>query len=174
MYCLGLPDPNPTFEHKWINSFPDPSSTVYLSIAKAASALDLPRQLELSETTMASSHRQNESLAANWKCLLACLLIAMGRMLLFHLVAKHCEADAGEAFQYGVDFGLIAGIQAMVGFDEVSCTSRLLMIRILSPPPGLRPQRSAVPYRMEPESSHSTADLVFHDHRCRHRLWLCW
>lgn len=25
-----------------------------------------------------------------------------------------------KAFQYGVDFGLIAGIQAMVGFDEVS------------------------------------------------------
>ncbi|ETI22294.1 hypothetical protein G647_06367 [Cladophialophora carrionii CBS 160.54] len=48
---------------------------------------------------MASS--QSDSLAANWKCLLACLLIAMG------------------PFQYGVDFGLIAGIQAMVGFDRV-------------------------------------------------------
>ncbi|EXJ58739.1 hypothetical protein A1O7_06169 [Cladophialophora yegresii CBS 114405] len=43
----------------------------------------------------------NDSIAANWKCLLACLLIAMG------------------PFQYGVDFGLIAGIQAMVGFDKV-------------------------------------------------------
>lgn len=65
------------------------------------------------------AHHQEDSIIANWKCLVACFLIAMG------------------PFQYGVDFGLIAGmenslllnrlttdiiagIQAMVGFNEVS------------------------------------------------------
>jgi len=38
---------------------------------------------------------------SNWKCMLACLLIAMA------------------PFQYGVDFGLIGGMQAMVGFLQV-------------------------------------------------------
>ena len=37
-----------------------------------------------------------------------------------HSFAYHRDADTGEAFQYGVDFGLIAGIQAMVGFNKVS------------------------------------------------------
>ncbi|KAK5734180.1 hypothetical protein LTR17_009163 [Elasticomyces elasticus] len=48
---------------------------------------------------MASS--QHDTFKANWKCLLACLLVSMS------------------PFQYGVDFGLIGGIQAMVGFLRV-------------------------------------------------------
>ncbi|KAF2092639.1 MFS transporter [Rhizodiscina lignyota] len=38
---------------------------------------------------------------AHWKCLLACTLISMS------------------PFQYGVDFGIIGGLQAMIGFLEV-------------------------------------------------------
>lgn len=41
------------------------------------------------------------SLRANWKCALACVLVSL------------CP------FQYGIDFGLIQGIQAMVGFMKV-------------------------------------------------------
>lgn len=41
------------------------------------------------------------SLRANWKCALACILVSL------------CP------FQYGLDFGLIQGIQAMVGFMRV-------------------------------------------------------
>ncbi|TKA45745.1 hypothetical protein B0A54_03430 [Friedmanniomyces endolithicus] len=44
---------------------------------------------------------QHDTLRANWKCVLACLLVSMS------------------PFQYGVDFGLIGGIQAMIGFMKV-------------------------------------------------------
>lgn len=37
-----------------------------------------------------------------WKCMLACFLVSMS------------------PFQYGVDFGLIGGMQAMIGFLKVS------------------------------------------------------
>lgn len=43
-----------------------------------------------------------ESLVASKKCMFAILLVSMS------------------PFQYGVDFGLIGGIQAMVGFLKVS------------------------------------------------------
>jgi SP family sugar:H+ symporter-like MFS transporter len=39
-------------------------------------------------------------LLENWKCLLACTLVSMS------------------PFQYGIDFGLIGGLQAMPGFCE--------------------------------------------------------
>lgn len=39
---------------------------------------------------------------AHWRCLLACTLVSMS------------------PFQYGVDFGIIGGLQAMIGFLEVS------------------------------------------------------
>ena len=39
-------------------------------------------------------------LLENWKCLLACTLVSMS------------------PFQYGIDFGLIGGLQAMPGFRE--------------------------------------------------------
>jgi MFS transporter, SP family, sugar:H+ symporter len=42
-----------------------------------------------------------DSLRANWKCALACILVSLS------------------PFQYGIDFGLIGGIQAMIGFLEV-------------------------------------------------------
>lgn len=38
----------------------------------------------------------------NWKCLAACTLVSMS------------------PFQYGIDFSLIGGLQAMPGFLEVS------------------------------------------------------
>jgi len=43
----------------------------------------------------------DESLRANWKCLVACGLVSMA------------------SFQYGIDFGLIAGLQAMPGFLKI-------------------------------------------------------
>ena len=42
-----------------------------------------------------------DSLRANWECMLANLLVSMS------------------PFQYGVDFGLIGGLQAMMGFLQV-------------------------------------------------------
>ncbi|KAI7196711.1 hypothetical protein D0869_06110 [Hortaea werneckii] len=42
-----------------------------------------------------------DTIRANWKCLLACVVVSMS------------------PFQYGIDFGLIGGIQAMLGFMEV-------------------------------------------------------
>ncbi|KAF2462271.1 putative maltose permease [Lineolata rhizophorae] len=47
---------------------------------------------------MARQKPMNESFRKNWKCLLACTMISM------------CP------FQYGLDFGLIGGLQAMPGF----------------------------------------------------------
>lgn len=44
---------------------------------------------------------KHHTMRANWKCLLACVLVSMS------------------PFQYGVDFGLIGGIQAMIGFMEI-------------------------------------------------------
>ncbi|KAH8805777.1 MFS transporter [Xylogone sp. PMI_703] len=44
---------------------------------------------------------KSEGLMAHWKCMLACLLVSMS------------------PFQYGIDFGLIGGMQAMVGFLKV-------------------------------------------------------
>ena len=40
-------------------------------------------------------------LASHWKCMLACCLVSMS------------------PFQYGIDFGLIGGMQAMVGFLKI-------------------------------------------------------
>lgn len=42
-----------------------------------------------------------QGLKAHWKCIAACTLVSM------------CP------FQYGVDFGIIGGLQAMPGFLEV-------------------------------------------------------
>lgn len=42
-----------------------------------------------------------KGLLENWKCIVACTLISMS------------------PFQYGIDFGLIGGLQAMPGFLEV-------------------------------------------------------
>ena len=46
--------------------------------------------------------RKEYGLASNWKCILACLLVSMS------------------PFQYGIDFGLIGGMQAMIGFLQAS------------------------------------------------------
>ena len=48
-----------------------------------------------------ATKRREDTLLANWKCMLACILVSMS------------------PFQYGIDFGLIGGIQAMVGFLQV-------------------------------------------------------
>ena len=57
-----------------------------------------------------------DTIAANWRCFLACGIIVLS------------------PFQYGVDFGLIGGLQAMTGFLQVregrQCLERGL------PPPG--------------------------------------
>ena len=49
--------------------------------------------------TMAS--QQELGWKAHWKCLLACTLVSMS------------------SFQYGIDFGIISGLQAMIGFLQV-------------------------------------------------------
>jgi hypothetical protein len=45
------------------------------------------------------------ALRQHWKCLAACTLVSM------------CP------FQYGIDFGIVGGLQAMVGFLQVSSSS---------------------------------------------------
>jgi len=45
--------------------------------------------------------QKSYGLWSNWKCMLACLLVSMS------------------PFQYGVDFGLIGGMQAMIGFLKI-------------------------------------------------------
>lgn len=44
---------------------------------------------------------KSSSVVANWKCLSACTLISMA------------------SFQYGLDFTMIGGFQAMIGFLQV-------------------------------------------------------
>jgi len=44
---------------------------------------------------------EGDTIAANWRCFLACGIIVLS------------------PFQYGVDFGLIGGLQAMRGFLQV-------------------------------------------------------
>jgi hypothetical protein len=48
------------------------------------------------------SDSQKDSALTHWKCLLACTLVSM------------CP------FQYGIDFGIIGGLQAMPGFLQVN------------------------------------------------------
>lgn len=44
---------------------------------------------------------KSSSVVANWKCLSACTLVSMA------------------SFQYGLDFTMIGGFQAMIGFLQV-------------------------------------------------------
>lgn len=53
-------------------------------------------------TNTAMEGQKKEGVTSHWKCLAACTLVSM------------CP------FQYGVDFGIIGGLQAMPGFLEVS------------------------------------------------------
>ena len=48
------------------------------------------------------AERKEYGLLSQWKCMLACILISMA------------------PFQYGIDFGLIGGMQAMIGFLKAS------------------------------------------------------
>lgn len=57
---------------------------------------------------------QKYGIKAHWKCLAACTLVSM------------CP------FQYGLDFGLIGGLQAMLGFLKVNTLSLLAFITILT------------------------------------------
>lgn len=45
---------------------------------------------------------KKDGVLANWKCLAACTLVSMS------------------PFQYGIDFTMIGGFQAMIGFLQVS------------------------------------------------------
>jgi len=60
-----------------------------------------PDQVELDRVDTAATAEDKYGIKAHWKCLAACTLVSM------------CP------FQYGTDFGLIGGMQAMVGFLEV-------------------------------------------------------
>lgn len=46
--------------------------------------------------------KDDETIRAHWRCFVACGLMVLS------------------PFQYGIDFGLIGGMQAMVGFLKVS------------------------------------------------------
>lgn len=60
-----------------------------------------PKQEHPTHTEVRQDLERQYGLKEHWKCLAACTLVSM------------CP------FQYGVDFGLIGGLQAMVGFLEV-------------------------------------------------------
>jgi hypothetical protein len=56
---------------------------------------------------------RKDNIAAHWKCLAACTLMSM------------CP------FQYGVDFGIIGGLQAMKGFLEACFFSHISSSAVL-------------------------------------------
>lgn len=58
-------------------------------------------QVHRATRALAAMPDTTSSLLSNWKCLLACTLVSMS------------------PFQYGIDFGAIGGIQAMVGFLKI-------------------------------------------------------
>lgn len=58
--------------------------------------------IDISGAGLTPPEERDDSLKAHWKSLAACALMAM------------CP------FQYGIDFGLIGSIQAMVGFLQAS------------------------------------------------------
>ena len=61
----------------------------------------VPPSVDLGRANSAPTQEDKYGIKAHWKCLAACTLVSM------------CP------FQYGTDFGLIGGMQAMVGFLEV-------------------------------------------------------
>lgn len=56
-----------------------------------------------SDSSAADAAADSYTMKQHWKCLAACTLMSL------------CP------FQYGLDFGLIGGLQAMVGFLRVCC-----------------------------------------------------
>jgi TRAP-type C4-dicarboxylate transport system permease small subunit len=64
----------------------------------------------MAKSEMASNN--GDSLLTHWKCMLAC-----GVMILF-------------PFQYGIDFGLIGGLQAMIPFLKVHMINAYMYLPI--------------------------------------------
>jgi hypothetical protein len=99
---------------------------------------------------MADLTHTREPWTAHWRLFLAC-----GVMIL-------------SPFQYGIDFGMIGGLQAMVGFLEVRGIFRLKcnVLKLL----GLRLPYNQITNRVEP-------DIVAHDsgrlHQRRSRWYRC-
>ena len=72
-----------------------------------------PTKAATDEVREAGGSTDTTKMRDHWKCLAACTLVSM------------CP------FQYGLDFGLIGGLQAMVGFLQVSgrCCGRCCCCR---------------------------------------------
>ena len=72
-------------------------------------------------------------------------------------------------FQYGFDFGMIGGLQAMKGFLQVRAMFYGLSIRlILTPSVGFRLPDHQIGYRMEHHHRETATHLISDDTRCFH------
>lgn len=97
--------------------------------------------------------QQEMGLKAHWKCMLAISLVTLS------------------PFQYGLDFGIIGGLQAMVGFLEVNMSRlRSLQRRLLTTRSGLRKESAGDKARMEYPDWQAADDIVTHGPRRIH--WL--
>lgn len=83
-------------DSKFFSQFPSPPFSLLLSVSNRGQPPNL---------AMASTTPDQDTIRANWRCFIACGIITL------------CP------IQYGLDFGLIGGLQAMVGFLKVSLFS---------------------------------------------------
>lgn len=95
------------------------------------------------------------SLKENWKCILACTLVSMS------------------PFQYGLDFGLIGGLQAMPGFLMVNAQVHDKRKKWLTIS-GVWTQRSQDPNGLEYIPGSPAAYFFIDDIGSFHQLFQCW
>jgi hypothetical protein len=67
------------------------------------------------------------------------------------------------SFQYGIHFGLIGGLQAMVGFLEVCMSYTTMNQQLTVSRTGIRLQSTEDSHRMEPYHRAAATDLFTHD-----------
>lgn len=75
------------------------------------------RYLVPKEITM-TEHKE-DSLLVNWKCMIAVIIVSMSPFQVTLLTLQTALPETDCQTQYGLDYGLIGGIQAMVGFLRV-------------------------------------------------------
>lgn len=85
-----------------------------------------------------------------------------------------CGVVIMSPFQYGFDFGMIGGLQAMKAFLQVRSTSVSIVNINLTQMPGLRISLVQISYRMEHHHRATAAHLVLDDSWCFHQLCVCW
>ena len=84
----------------------NPCRLIWISVAASGTGLITQQSQniygEIDQPTVAMAGHHDDSIRAHWKCFFACSIIILS------------------PFQYGLDFGLIGGFQAMPGFLQVT------------------------------------------------------